>query len=131
MNIFLKTVKPHSDTEAGFYFTLSVEGAHVSFAVKYDINDENNPVLRVSNTKGVSILEAVVDTDDNVRPFIEVTDQHALLMAQFSDSRINILRTKDGVVFDIWDKNEEHGVLGSKYLLIPKLLENADKNQGA
>jgi|GEM_PF-4244479 len=129
MSITLKSITPHGDTKAGFNATLNVEGSAVPLEVKYDINADNNPILHVLDGNGESVLTTYVDESDNTRPFIAVSDTPAMVIATFDCTSLHIIRTDEGVVFDVWDKRNDCAAIDSTYLFIDELLETTEISQ--
>ena len=129
MSITLKSITPHGDTQAGFNATLNVEGSVVSLEVKYDINADNNPILHVLAGNGESVFTTYVDESDNTRPFIALSDTPAMVIATFDCTSLHIIRTDEGVVFDVWDKRNDCAAIDSTYLFIDELLETTEISQ--
>ena len=129
MSITLKTITPHGDTQAGFNATLNVEGSIVPLEVKYDIDADKNSILNVLVGNGESILTTCVDESDNTRPFIALSDTPAMVIATFDYTSLHIIRTDEGLVFDVYDKRDDCGAINSTYLFIDELLETTEANE--
>lgn len=124
---FTQTKLTDFKLQKGCYISINDGDTETILSVWCDTSEDNNTTLRVTENYDNEILIVTVDHADFTRPTISYSDDNSYCYVTFNNHSVHIKLADEGVVFDVWDsENDEEGSVESTYLFYDELAAKED-----